>query len=42
LPQRVEWYEKTTDDKDYVLKSYLSVDYLTESEIQAVIREAAF
>lgn len=42
LPQRVEWYQKTTNDRDYILKSYILVDYLSESQIQAVIRDAAF
>ena len=42
LPQRVEWYEKATASNEYILESSLVVDYLTESEIQAVIREAAF
>ncbi|MDO8304130.1 MAG: hypothetical protein Q7T18_12920 [Sedimentisphaerales bacterium] len=42
LPQRTEWYEKPAGEKDYILESYMVVDYLTESQMQGIIKDAAF
>ncbi len=42
LPQRVEWYKKFTDDAEFVLETVINVEYLDESEIQAVIKDAGF
>jgi hypothetical protein len=42
LPQRVEWYEKVKGDDDYVLKSYMLVDYLSQPQIQTIIRDFGF
>jgi hypothetical protein len=42
LPQRIEWYQKIADKGDYALTSYVLVDYLTEGQIQTVVRDAAF
>ena len=35
LPQRVEWYSKDSEDENYILTAYASVDYLSESDIRA-------
>jgi hypothetical protein len=42
LPKRIEWYQKIADNSEYILTSYVQVDYLTEDQIQTVVREAAF
>ncbi|GAJ11198.1 unnamed protein product, partial [marine sediment metagenome] len=42
LPQRVEWYTRFADDAEFVLETVMVVEYLDESEIQAVIKDAGF
>jgi hypothetical protein len=42
LPQRIEWYEKLTADSEYTLSSAMEVEYLSDSEIQEIIKEASF
>jgi hypothetical protein len=42
LPQRIEWYGKIKDSDDYVLKSFAEISYLSQEQIKAIIREAAF
>jgi hypothetical protein len=42
LPQRVEWYEKSATESEYTLSSTMAIEYLSESEIQEVIKEASF
>jgi len=42
LPQRIEWYEKLTADSEYTLSSAMEVEYLSDSEIQKIIKEASF
>ena len=42
LPQRVEWYTRVADDAEFVLETVMVVEYLDESEIQAVIKEVFF
>jgi len=42
LPQKVEWYTRFADDAEFVLETVMVVEYLDESEIQAVIRDASF
>jgi len=42
LPQRIELYIRLTTDDIYALSSILVVKYLTDSEIQTVIREVGF
>ena len=39
LPQKIEWYKKTPQDKDYVLDTTCIVEYLSNTEIQAVINQ---
>ncbi len=42
LPQRIEISRKSTADDEYNLISMIEVKYLTDSEIQAVIKDAGF
>jgi len=42
LPCRTQFYEKSTADTGYSLKSLIVVEYLNESRIRAVIKEASF
>jgi hypothetical protein len=42
LPQRIEWYEKLVTDNEYTLSSAMEVEYLSDSEIQEIIKEASF
>ena len=42
LPQRIEVYTQLTADDVYTLDLIIAVKYLTDSEIQTVIREVGF
>ncbi len=42
LPQKIEWYTRFADDAEFVLETVMVVEYLDESEIQAVINDASF
>jgi hypothetical protein len=42
LPQKVEWYQKSSLDSEYILMSVNTVEYLGGSEMQKIIREASF
>jgi hypothetical protein len=42
LPQRIEWYEKLVTDNEYTLSSAMVVEYLSDNEMQEVIKEASF
>lgn len=42
LPQRIEYYKKLSDDVEYTMYLIWVVEYLTESEIQAAIKDAFF
>jgi outer membrane lipoprotein-sorting protein len=42
LPQRTEFYEKLPVNDEYTLRSIKLVKYLTDSEIQTVIKDGAF
>jgi hypothetical protein len=42
FPRRIEWYEKLTADSEYTLSSAMEVEYLSDSEIQKIIKEASF
>jgi hypothetical protein len=42
LPQRIEWYEKLTADSEYTLSLAMEVEYLSDSEIREIIKEASF
>jgi hypothetical protein len=42
LPQRIEWYKKSAADSEYTLSSAMEVEYLSDSEMQEVIKEASF
>jgi hypothetical protein len=42
LPQRIEWYEKSATDSEYTLSPVMTVEYLSDGEIQEVIKEASF
>jgi hypothetical protein len=42
LPQRIEWYEKLTAGSEYTLSSVMEVEYLSDSEIREIIKEASF
>jgi hypothetical protein len=39
LPQRTEFYQKLSGDSEYTLMSAMDVEYLTDSEIQARIKD---
>jgi outer membrane lipoprotein-sorting protein len=41
LPQRTEFYEKSSADSEYNLRSVKVVESLSDSEIQEVIEEAS-
>ncbi len=42
LPQRVEGYQRSNADSEYILRSVMVVEYLDESEIWSVMKEASF
>jgi hypothetical protein len=42
LPRRIEWYKKSAADSEYTLSSSAAVEYLSDSEIQKIIKEASF
>jgi len=42
LPHKTEIYRKVAADSQYTLRSIVVVEYLSNSEIQAVIKEASF
>jgi hypothetical protein len=42
LPQRIEWYEKLVTDNEYTLSSAMVVEYLSDNEMQDVIKGASF
>ena len=42
LPQRIEWYEKLVTDNEYTLSSAMVVEYLSDNEMQEVIKGASF
>ena len=42
LPQRTELYQRSITESEYTLRSVKVVEYLSNSEIQAVIKEASF
>jgi len=42
LPQRTEFYERIPTDNEYTLESVMVVEYLSDSEIQAVIKDSSF
>jgi hypothetical protein len=42
LPQRTEFYEKSPTDSEYTLVLTMIVKYLSDSEIQTVIKDASF
>jgi len=42
LPQKAEWYTRFADDAEFVLETVKVVEYLDESEIQAVIKDVGF
>ena len=42
LPQRTEFYQKLAADAEYTLDSAMVVEYLSDGEMEAVIREASF
>jgi hypothetical protein len=42
LPERTEFYQKSTVDNQYVFISAMEVEYLSDSKVQEVIKEASF
>jgi hypothetical protein len=42
LPQKIEIYQILPADTEYILKSLMMVEYLSDSEIQEIVREASF
>jgi len=42
LPHRTEFYEKSPTDSQYTLTSAALVEYLSDSEMQAVVKEVSF
>lgn len=42
LPHKIEIYEKSVTDSEYNLRSAAIVEYLSDSEIQAIVKENSF
>ena len=42
LPQRIEWYQKLSPDTEYVIRSVILVEYVSDSDVQAVISHHSF
>jgi hypothetical protein len=42
LPQKTEFYEKTTANSEYTLTSVFLIEYLSDSDILAIIKDAGF
>jgi len=42
LPQKVEWYKKLATTDEFTLEAIMVVEYLDDSEMQKVIKEASF
>ena len=42
LPQKIEIYQILPTDTEYILKSLMVVEYLSENEVQKIIKEASF
>ena len=42
LPQRTESYSRKTNDDEYALSSIMEVKYLSDSEMEAAVKEASF
>ncbi|MFA5252844.1 MAG: hypothetical protein WC454_09720, partial [Phycisphaerae bacterium] len=42
LPRRIEWYEKSAADSGYIATSVTTVEYLSDIEMQKVIKDASF
>jgi len=42
LPERVEWYKKLAADDEFVLETIIVVKYLSDGEIQTVIKDVGF
>jgi hypothetical protein len=42
LPQRIEWYEKSATDSEYILSPVMMVEYLSDTEILEVVKGASF
>ncbi len=41
-PQRTEFYDKLSADGEYALRSVKVIEYLSDSEMEAVVKEASF
>jgi len=41
-PRKTEFYQKLSADSDYILTSIMVVDYVSDNEIQTVIKEVSF
>ena len=42
LPQKIEWYQKLSTDTEYVLRSVILVEYVSDRDVQAVISHHSF
>jgi hypothetical protein len=42
LPQKIERYQRSTPDKEYILRSVVLVEYVSDSDIEAIIRGYSF
>jgi hypothetical protein len=42
LPQKVEWYKKLAANDEFALETIMVVEYLHDSEVQEVTKEASF
>jgi len=42
LPQKIEIYQMLPTDTEYILMSLITVEYLSDSEMQEVIKKASF
>jgi len=42
LPQNVEWYKKSAADDEFILETIMVVEYLSDSDVRTVIKDAGF
>jgi hypothetical protein len=42
LPQKAEWYKKVTANEEFSLTMIIMIEYLSDNEMQAVIKNASF
>lgn len=42
LPQKTEWYVKLAADTDYILDSVMTIEYLSETDVQTILKRISF